>query len=273
MSASVDQLFITKWEKEVSHEFQREESLVRSSVKNYHGVGEDFSFPRMRSATVQRDKARHADLVPVDLNEDRRSATIHTIHSSTIIDNLDLVRTNVDVRGATTYALVAAVNRDIDAIIIEEFGNSTNSETALPTANTLNSNGYAKMSEVLSLNDVPYEDRFAIISPPAMTDTLADTTLVSSDYVRNQGIEKGRITGVFGFDIVQHTGLANGAAGSTERRCYFGHKRAAGLAVVKELTMTVKEVPMKDGWVATAKAAVGSKIIEEEGLQYCDVTN
>lgn len=269
MSTTVDELFITKWESELSMAFQRTESLLRSTVKNYHGVGEKFSFPRMRTVGVQRNKARHADLVPSDASEDRREAVISTVHSSVLIDDLDLVRTNVDLRTAYSKAIVAAVNRDIDDIILEELANTTN-EVTLPTSGVLDGDGLAKISEALTDLDVPFGDRTIVVSPSGMTDMLLDTTLVSNDFVRKGAYESGVIKGVFGFNVIQHTGLGDGSD-SGHKQVFAYHRDAVGLAIAKDVTMKVGWVDMKDAWLVTAKCAVGAKIIEDEGVVWADV--
>lgn len=276
MSNSVDIAFIQQWTAEAHHSFQRMKSCLRPHIRVVQNVtGSTYNFPVIGSVTAIRNKARHADLISSNAAHSTKSATIVPVHAPEYIDDLDQVRTNIDLRKQYTEALMASVSREMDKLILEAIeAQTTASETALPTANTLNAAGMAKMSAELSENDVPKDgERWAFVSPGAMADIIADSALGSRDYMQEQALSKGFIERASGFKVQEYTGLSNGAAGATERRCWFGHKNSVGLAIAKDFTLSVKEVPQKDSWLVLAKFAAGAVAIDETGLAFCDVTN
>lgn len=270
MSNTVDNLFITKWQEEVSHKFQQTESRLRSSVTVATGVGESFSFPRMEAATSQKNKARHADLVSANIQSDRVPLTISTYHAVEYIDDLDTVRTNVDLRNSYTKALMARINRDVDSEIIAAL--SATSNTALSLSNTLNKAGLVSVGKTFLLNEIHPDGQLTIaVSPGGQEDILSDTTLTSRDYIEKGLLEEGYAKGVMGWNLVTSTLLDSDTNGKTNN--YFFHKDAVGIGFAKDVTMSVDWIAHKDAWQVMAKVACGAVIIRPEGVQYAEIDN
>jgi hypothetical protein len=270
MSNTVDNLFITKWQEEVSHVFQQTESRLRQNVKVVTGVGESFSFPRMEAATSQKNKARHADLVAANVASDRVAVTINTYHAAEYVDDLDQVRTNTELRAAYTQSLMAAINRNVDQEVITAMSATANS--ALSVSNTLNKAGLITANKTFLNNEIHPDGMWnAVISPGGQEDILSDTTLTSRDFIEKGLLDDGYAKGVMGWNLITSLELDSDTAGKTNN--YFFHKNAVGLAFAKDVTMSVDWIAHKDAWQVMAKVACGAVIIRPEGVQYAEIDN
>lgn len=264
MSNTVDNAFITKFETEVNHQFQRKESLLRNTVRTVTGVGSTYRFPLMDSVSAVRNKARHADITPANINHDNVTVTLTDVVVGEYIDDFDAFKTNVDLRNSYTEVLVAAMSRELDALIIEALNASTNS--AIGVSNTLNKAGLIKLGKALDENDVPEGDRFAAISTGAKEDILSDTTLTSKDYIEQNMLSKGMVENVMGFNLIHHTGLPADTAGKRDN--FFYHKSAVGLAIGQEMKVDVDWVPVKRAHLIALSMSAGATIIRPEGVQW-----
>ena len=270
MSTSVNALFITQWEKETAMLFEQQESKLRNACRVVTGVGSTFSFPTMEGATAQLDKARHADVTPANITSARTPVTISTIHASEYIDDMDMVRTNTDLKMDYTNRLLGAVNRAIDTKIINAL--SATSNTALSVSNTLNTAGLAKATKTMLGNNIEIDGNWnAVISSGGVEDILNDAKLTSRDYVSKEMLESGFVKGVAGWNLI-HSNLVDTDDSGTTYNNYFFHKDAVGLAIAKDVEMSVDWVPVKDAWLVKVKAAAGSVIIRPEGVQFAAIT-
>lgn len=270
MSSSVDQIFITKWIEEVFQEYQQKESKLRGSVRVYNGVGKDFKVPRMESVIAQSGKARQADVVPANVASDQVAITMEDIYASEYIDNFDMVKTNVDLRRTYTDNLSAAVNRKLDNIIITALDQTSNTELSI--SNTLNSAGLIAANKAMTLLDIPFEDRVALVSPGGQEDILSDNKMTSRDYV-NQGLMNGGfVAGVLGFSIITHTGLPAGTGGSQTRNFFF-HKNAVALGIASDMKMEANYIPHKLSWLVSVTMTAGAVIVRPEGVQRASIAD
>jgi hypothetical protein len=202
---------------------------------------------------------------------DRVSATAKKIDWSDLVTDLDLLRTNADVRASMTKAGVEAVNRKIDKLIIDALDASTNTVVTLPTANTLDSAGLIKLSETLGLLEIPFENRTLVTSWGGMTDMLSDTKIPSRDYLTSKAYSDGFVDNVMGFKIIAHTNLPIPTSG--KREVYAYHKNAVGLHIVQDLKLNVAKIDIKDAWLVHVKAMMGAVIIRPEGVQFAQVND
>lgn len=271
--ATVDALFEERWSREARLEFAQMESKLKGKFNEVSDTAKTYNFQLFGHEEAKTSKARHADVEIQAQDATLIPVTAGLIYQSYMIDDWDTAQVNFDYRNVISKKAASAVWRKYDDKIITALAASTNSETTLPSANTLNFAGAVKMAETLDLQDVPDGNRFGVISSGAMTDLLTDSSYVNNFHFQNDAVKTGVAKDVAGFDLIKHNRLPNGAAGSTERRCFFWHKDAVGVFTAKQFGVKIDWVPMKQGWLFTASMLVGVTIIDQKGVQYCDVTN
>lgn len=261
MSQDIPNSFITKFEAEVSHEFQRTETLLRKTVKTVRGVGKDFRWTRFGTVEAQEDRPRYADLTPANVDIDTVSANIVDLEVAEYIKDFDPYKTNIDLRNELKSTLAAAINRKIDSKIITALaGYSTN---LLSVSNAAGKTAFIAANKQLTLANVPHGNRYAVLSPGGEEDLLGDTTLVNRDYVNNELLNKGYVSGVVGFEVITHTGLPV-VTGQTQKYNFWYPMGAVGLAIVDELKVQIERVPQKNSWQVLATASVGAVAIRPE---------
>jgi hypothetical protein len=272
MSSFADSTFVTKFVSEWSSVFQRTESKLRPAVKTISNVeGSTFSVPTYGKVVAGRNKSRHADVAPANLEQGRTSGTLIPIQIGEYIDNVDQLRTNADLRMATINALTASVNREIDTIILEALNLCSNTEI---TGNAYAATHVVAANKALTAADVPFENRFAVISPGALEDMLNDTKMVNRDYIASEGYGKGYVKGVLGFDHIVFPDLPDStwtggasAVTSGKKRCFYFSKDAVYLGIGKEPKLEINYVPQKMSWFVGVEAMVGATIVQMAAVQ------
>lgn len=264
MSDSIDNAFITQWNAEAKQAYQQMSSNIRKAVREVGGVtGNTYKFPTLGKGTAVSNKARHADLTPMNLAHDNATVILTTAHATEYLDDLDQVQTNLNARAEYTKAVMSAINRELEGRLVTALD-----ETSVTvTTGSMNSTKIAALHKKLTAADVPTDgDRYLVISAGALEDMLDDSKIASNDYLSKDAYTKGFVPGVLGFNVVIVSDSILKSATASKHTCYAFHKSAVGLAVGKDVTFQIERVPTKDAWQVMAKMLCGAKIIEGAGV-------
>lgn len=275
MTKTVDSAFVTQWNKEAHISFEEQESALWKYIKKVPAQSAKVhSFTVFANLDAQDDgKTQGSDLVREVASTSNVTATMKVPYIQVAIDDWDAAMTSVNYRESVNQMAMNALVQKIDDQLITALAGTTETETTLPTVNTLNFAGAQKMAEALTSKNVPYNDRMAVVSPGAMTDLMTDSTYINNFHFQNDVVANGIAKGVAGIDLIQSNRLGNGAAGSTERRCYFFQKEAFQVALNRDVQISVDWDPRLQGWLYTASVIFGSAVVDPLGVQFCDVTN
>jgi len=271
--STVDVLFEESWNKEAKLEYTQMESLLKGKITEHRGPQKTHNFQLFTPTVAKTSKARHAEVEISAQDATLIPATVGLIYEAQMIDDWDAAQNSFDYRNVITKNVTAAVWKKYDDKIITALAASTSGETTLPTGNTFNYAAASKMAEVLDTQDVPMGDRFGLISAPAMRQLQNDSVYINNFHFKNEVVKTGIARDVAGFDLIKTNRLGNGAAGNTERRCYFWHKDAVGMHIAQDFKIKIDWVPTRQGYLFTASMLVGTVIIDNKGVQYCDVAN
>lgn len=273
--STVDSMLVTEWNKQAHITYAERESKLWKHVKKVPAPSQKVhSFTVFSNLTAESNgKTQASDLTRTVATTSNVSATMQIPYIQVVIDDWDLAQTSVDYRAAVNAEAIGALWRKVDDAIITEFGNATASETTLPTANTFNFAGARKMAEVLATNNADDGQLYGVVSEGAMTDLINDSVYINNYHFQNDVIATGMAKGVAGFDLARSNRLGNGAAGATERRCYFWHEDAVKIALGRDFKLSIDWDPRIQGYLYTASIIFAPKIIDNNGLQFCDVTN
>ena len=275
MSVYISQSFIDTWSAEAKLQFQQTESLLRDTCRVVTGViGRTHKFPIVGPGVATVNKARHADLQPMNLSSGIATATLSDVHAPELIDDLDELKTNMDIRAAYTKSVTAAASRQLDQLILTALAATANDATSsLVTANTLDAPGLTEISTLLTLNFVPKDqERQAVIGPGGMKSILNSPILVNDLYTTKGAIDRGFAKNVLGFSLTESV-LLPGVATTGNHTAYFFHKQAIGLAMAADISLAVNYLPLKDSWLLVAKLSAGAVIIDPLGVYKATIAN
>lgn len=269
MSTTVDQAFITQFEADVHLAFQRMGSKLLNTVRRKDATGDTVRFPKLASGSATT-KARHAEVVTMDLAHTYVEATMADYYAPEWLDKLDELKTNIDERQAYAESSAAACGRKADEVITTEMDNAANS-TAHGSAGMTKAKAYAAFTQ-FGEQDVPDDgQRYFAVSPEAWTDLLDISEFSNLDYVSNDVFSGGMTQAKqwLGFTFFVHSGLP---ISGTTRSCFAWHKRAIGCGVNKEIESMIDWVPTRAAYLINACMSLGAKIIDDNGLHKAEVT-
>lgn len=287
---SLSNSFIEMWSDDVKQAYQQTSSKLVDSVRVVRNVtGSTYKFHKLTKGGSIKNKARFEDITAMsDTSKSLTSpgaytggtaqnsvvsATLNNFHSGEYVDDMDMFRTNIDLRSTFAQSIAAALARAVDQEIIDALDASTptNIKTTAQGANGLNKAALLEVHEALNALDVPTNDRCLVVSPAALTDILTDTTLVSSDsgVITNTALTTGFVPSIFGFKVVSSNLLT---ADSVVRKCYAFQKDAIGLALAQDMTARIDYVPQKASHLVLGTMSGGSTVIDADGVVEIQVT-
>lgn len=265
MSTTVDTAFIQLYSAEVKAAYQRQGSLLRNSVRQRTGNAERIYFPKLGKGNATQ-KARHADVTPMDLEHARVFVDMADYYAPEYIDELDQVKINWSLRADYANASAWALGRTTDQLIIDAMA-ADNTPLA---ADDLDSAGSGALtlpvvtgvSQALNDADVPADNlRFAAISPETLSELLAIQGATSSDFTVQKLLVTGREPAFWmGFNWIMHTGLPTGVKG------YFWHMPSVGLGMAADVRTEVNYVPEKVAWLVNSFMSMGAVVIDDTGV-------
>lgn len=255
-------------------------TLLRGAVRVAGNVrGKTYNFERLGASDLAAISSRHAATTILDPVHSRRRATMSDRGGAIILDKQDEVKMIVTPENDYASNHADSINRFYDDLIVSALGGSatavaaddTTSSVALPAAQIIAEAGtagltYAKVNaavKILNKNNVPYEDRYAAISPDGLEDLLNTTQATSSDFTDLKAIQSGRLQGTWmGFKWIVSTRLP---FTTPKRTCYFWQKRAVGLAIAMDKYTSVSiRHDLNDATQIYAAVTAGAVRIEEE---------
>jgi len=260
MAISVTTAFVQQYAAEVKAAYQREGSLLRQAVRVRSGViGERVYFPLLGKG-IATDKARHADVVPMNLEHTRKYVDLVDKYAPEYIDDLDTFKINWDLRADYARASAWALGRQTDQQIIDAL-DAADGETV--TNATLDLETVLEISEKQNENDVPQDaNRFAVITPSGLTDLLQITGATSSDFVGSQLLTTGREPAFWlGYKWIVYTGTM-----PTDTAGFFFHQPSVGLAIGKDIHSQIDWIAQKVAHLVNSWMSMGAVVIDDDAI-------
>lgn len=277
MSQYITEAFVQQFADNFKHVAQQTESRFQSAVTiESNIVGMSKSVNRLGQRSAQRRLVRHGDTPINDQPHSTRFIDLLDWEDGDMIDDLDKVRMLVGPTSDYVKAMVNAMNRTKDDVVIGALGGNSRSTTgniALPASQKIavNASGLtkAKIIQAKTLfrrneaDAIGGEELFMAYSAQAAADILADTTLTSADFMAAKFLETGDVVGKWmGFTWIPSERLPK--VGNT-RFLYAWAKSGVALGIGKDTTTKVGEDPGKGFNVRVyAKQAIGAARVEEE---------
>lgn len=235
---------------------QQEGSRLRNTVTVKSGVvGEETYMDQIEAFTVSARGARLAPTDPSLASYARRRIALEDFYIAKAIDKMDDIRTLGDPASAIVKSGMAGMGRQIDDLVIAALrgtaytGKVGGTSTVLPSAQKV-AKGTTGMTlakwlaaiEIINGNDVdPSDEKFLLIGSGELADLLNTTEIKNADYNSVKALVQGQIDSFLGCKVIRTERLAND--GSNTRYCMLYTKSGIGLAVGRDVTSRIDELP------------------------------
>lgn len=238
MSIEVSTSFVQQFRSNLVMLAQQMPSRLESTIYAEPVTGTTAWYDQIGTATAQRIINRHADTPIANIQHRRRRIDVLSYNVAELIDGADRVRMLADPSSAYAQALVAAMNRQKDDLIIAQFFASANTgadgttAVTFPAANQVAVNSWkygsgsgnagltiSKLIEAKALMDageVEETERYIAVSAKQLADLLGTTEVTSSDFNAVQALVSGQISTFLGFNFIRSERLP--IDGSSYRR-------------------------------------------------------
>ena len=273
MASSITNAFITQFEAEVHMAYQRMGSKLKNLVRTVNGVnGSTVKFQKVAKGSANT-KARHAEVVAMDLAHTAVSATLTDYYAADYVDKLDELKINIDERQVVAQSAAYALGRKTDEVLIAVLDAATSIAANVSSSATGMTLIKAKnMMEVFNGNDVPDDNqRYWAVGPKQWSDLLSVDQFSRVEYVGPSDLPfPNGMTAKrwMGFLFFVHSGLST--SGSDRLNLAF-HKSAIGCGIGSDVRTEVNYIPEKVSHLITSMISLGSVQIDGDAarVQLC----
>ncbi len=239
MSTSINNAFITQYERDVHEVFQRNGSVLKPTVRfKSDVVGSVATFQKIGKGLATTN-ARHGTITPMNQTHTAISTTLADFYAGDWVDKLDEAKINIDERKAIASGGAKALGRKVDDQLLTTL--DTTSQTVVTLTVTTSAqvrNGLLDMIEAMIVNDA-YEpgNMYGVMSPHLWAAASTIKEFASADYVAGNGLPfmEGAPVGMFkrwGQVLwTVHSGVPN--VGTATSKVFIWNKDSVGYAAGK----------------------------------------
>ena len=270
MATSITNAFITQFEAEVHMAYQRMGSKLKNMVRTVNGVnGNTVKFQKVAKGSANT-KARHAEVVAMDLSHSNVSATLTDYYAADYVDKLDELKVNIDERQVVAQSAAYALGRKTDSVLTGIMDGATQlANNSSGTGTGMNLGKAQAMMELFNTNDVPDDQqRYWVVGPKQWSDLINLDQFSRVEYVGEGELPyAGGMTAKrwLGFLWFVHSGLET--SGSTDRHTVAFHKSSLGLGVGSDFKTEVNYIPEKVSHLITSMLSIGGTLIDTDGIR------
>jgi hypothetical protein len=291
MSFTIPENFVVQFANNFRTLYQQRQSRFRPWCQIESGItGQSKSVERMGKAEAYDITSRHADTKFVEVPHSRRWIDLQDKGWAELIDKLDKVRLLADPTNGYAMLANAALNRQIDDLILTAArGNArTNAGlAALPSTQKIAVGGsnltLAKLlttKEILDSNEVDDDAsmqadgqsateqsaRVIAVNAKMLTNLYGTTEIKSVDYNSVKALAQGQIDTFLGFKFVRSERVAKDATATTGYAVAWSRSCVA-LGIGQDINSSVDRRPDKNNaWQVFADMSMGATRLEDEGV-------
>jgi hypothetical protein len=271
--------------------FQQKQSRLRQWCQVESGiVGQSKSVERLGKAEAYDITSRHADTKFVEVPHSRRWIDLQDKGWAELIDKIDKVRLLADPSQGYAMLANAAMNRQMDDIILTAArGNSRTNQglSVLPSTQKIGVSAsnltLAKLlaaKEILDANEVdddasmamdgqsPNEAtaRVIVVNAKMLTSLYGTTEIKSVDYNSVKALAQGQIDTFLGFKFVRSERVAKDVTATTGYAACWS-RGCVALGIGQEISTSVDRRPDKNNaWQVFCDMSIGGSRLEDEGV-------
>ena len=271
---TIDQAFITKFNTDIHLLYRQMGPLFRGLVRTDANItGSTGRFYRFGSITVG-PKARNGDIPASNANTDFVTVTMADVYTLVYLDQLDLTKLSVDVRGGYVKAAGSAFGINTDQTIIGAMQSGRNiayqiDQTA-KVYKSLDRSAVLTISEKLDANLVPRDGkRFCAVTPHVWSALMSIDQFVRSDYNGNDDLPFKRM----GMDVRSWNSIhwfvspnLLPGSGTSAAFCYAWHHDAVGHGINQDVITSWDWENERRAWSMSGSLSQGAVTIDDLGI-------
>lgn len=283
MAITIDNAFIEEYEDNVRHLAQQMETRLRPHVYEVSSGGKAYNFERLAPTDAIEKTGRRVVTAYVDDDWTRRVAQPKTFNHTMTVEHEDRVQMLVNPDSNYAYNQAMAMNREMDAIIIEACSGTAldGDGAAIPLpASQIIGDGTAPISfdlitesqeQYMTDEIMPDEEKIMVVGPTQVRKLMQLTEQTSSDYVQAQALQRyGIVPNWMGYHWIVSNLLEAPAGG--ELYCLTYTRRGIGLAVNMDTFTRISENPsLSYVWQVFSQWTMGAVRVEDEHVQLIHV--
>lgn len=215
-------------------------------------VGEETYMDQIDSGEMETVVGRLQNVTLNNPDYSRRRISKYAFTKAYGLDKNDLLASIPDPTSPVVQTLAHAAGRKYDDLILAAArgtaytGQTGATSVALPSGQKVAAGGtgftVAKVrsaKKILDQANVPFTDRFCVVSAEGIDDLLSDSNVTSADYANIKALVAGQVDTFLGFKFIQmeppvsaNASLTLGSSGAWYGLCF--HKTGLGLAIWKD---------------------------------------
>jgi len=254
--------------------------VLRGAVRTVTGVtGSTYRFNKIGKGLAS-PRIPQTEVVPMGLEHTNETCTLEDWIAAEYTDVFNEQKVPYSERKFLASTCGRAIARREDQILLDALALSTPTGTIAKTfgsgGNELNLDKVRRAKRHMDENSVPMSDRFILLSAGGIEQMLGDNTNTSRDFSNLERLRDGEMgsTPWLGFTWLvmedragEEGGYAVANAGAvSDVTTYCWHKNAIGLAVGKEVSVSVDWVAQYTSWLTSACYIGGATHIDNEGI-------
>ena len=294
-SGDANALFLKVWSGEVLATFQRENKMLGMTMTRQISSGKSAQFPVVGTTSSSYHTPGN-EITGSSIKHAEKTISIDDLLiSSAFLSNLDEAKNHYDVRSIYTSEMGRALANKVDQHLLQLAVLSAQASATITGGNggTQITDADAKTNatsligsifecaQALDENDVPSEDRYAILTPDVYYQVVQNDKILNRDFgADNNGVyADGTVIKVAGINIVKSntavTAFTDQSASisgtnntynvdASNVACVVFHKSAIGTVKLMDLAMESEYDIRRQGSLMVAKMALGHGILRPE---------
>jgi hypothetical protein len=278
MAISLSNAFVQLFDAEVKQAYQAKAQLV-GAVRQRRGVeGSSVKFPKVGKG-VATARIPQTDVTPMNVGFSQVTCTLADWNAAEYSDIFSQQKVNFDERQELVQVVANAIGRRQDQIILDALAASSTSLVVTEDEGGDNTGlNVAKLraaKKLLDKNNVPFDNRHAVIHANSLASLLGETSVTSSDFNTVRALVSGEVNTFLGFTFHTIGDRAEGGlpVASSERKLWFFHRDAIGYAEGIAPRTEVNYVPEKTSFLVNALFSAGAIAIDAEGIVEVQTTD
>lgn len=263
----VPNTFITQFEGEVKIAYGQA-AKMRPAVRTVSASGKTVRFPTLLTKFAATAKAAGADLTYNDPQHNYVDATMLDYYVPALIEEMDQLKTNVDLRGVYAQHIGNALAEIHDKNILTALAGWDALAGTTPV--TVSTGGGDSVLDKLidasaGLNggNVPMANRTFVVKTSEMSNFLKLDKVTSDDYNTVKALVNGTLNTYMGANWIM---LPDDYFADADTVGFLFHKDAIGAGVNSDLKVRVDWIPQKVAHQVLGTLSMGSKIIDAAGV-------
>lgn len=265
---TIDQAFIEKFNADVHILYQQQGSKLRGTIRTDADVKASKVRFQKLGGIVAGTKARQGEIAPSNPASTFVEATMSDYYTLDYVDQLDLTKLNIDIRGNYVKVHQMAFGRQTDDLILQAMASgATLTFGTYVSGNNLDRNTALGWIEQLDVNEVPDDmERYAAITPHAFNFLMTQKEFANSLYSGPEMpyVKKSEIRTWLGVHWIKSNRLPG--ARTSQCKMYLWHQRAVGHGISDEISITWDWENERKSWSAAGSMSMGAVVIDPSGL-------